>query len=273
VCGEETALISSMEGMRGDPKNRPPFPAQRGYLGYPTSVNNVETLCCVTKIMELGVATFCEEGTEQSSGTKLLSISGDVMWPGVYEVPFGISLAEVLSLCGAEDTAAVQVGGPSGQMVGPDGFTRVISYEDLSTGGAMVVFNRERDLLEVIHGYMEFFEEESCGYCTPCRVGNVLLRNGLERLMNGRGEPADLEQFRELGRTMRATSRCGLGQTSFRPVVTALDSFPDLFLSKVEEDPDGFKRSFDLKEEVSQAESIAGRESELADGKGGGDGR
>ncbi len=273
VCGEETALISSMEGMRGDPKNRPPFPAQRGYLGYPTAVNNVETLCCVTRIMELGVATFCERGTEQSSGTKLLSISGDVMHSGVYEVPFGVTLQEVLALCGGEDAAAVQVGGPSGQLVGPDSFKRQITYEDLSTGGAMVVFGKERDLLQVIHGYLEFFEEESCGYCTPCRVGNVLLKQGLERVMAGRGEPADLEQFRELGRTMRATSRCGLGQTSWRPVVTALDAFPELFSSKVEEDPEGLCRSFDLKTEVSQAEAITGRASEHAGGKGDGDER
>jgi len=135
------------------------------------------------------------------------------------------------------------------------------------------VFGKDRDLLEMMHGYMEFFEEESCGYCTPCRVGNVLLKDGLKRLMEGRAEPADLEQFRELGKTMKATSRCGLGQTSWRPVVTAFDAFPDLFTGKVVEDADGFRRSFDLKAEVSQAEGIAGRESEHAGSKGGDDER
>jgi len=122
VCGEETALISSMEGLRGDPKNRPPFPAQRGYMGFPTSVNNVETLCCVTRIAEIGVATFSQYGTEQSAGTKLLSISGDVTRPGIYEVPFGVTLREVLAMCGGDYAAAAQVGGPSGQLVGPDGW-------------------------------------------------------------------------------------------------------------------------------------------------------
>ncbi len=273
VCGEETALISSMEGLRGDPKNRPPFPAQSGYLGYPTSVNNVETLCCVTRIAEIGVATFCQYGTEQSAGTKLLSISGDVTRPGVYEVPFGVTLREVLVMCGGEEAGAAQVGGPSGQLVGPEGFDRAITYEDLSTGGALVVFGRDRDLLAMMYGYMEFFEEESCGYCTPCRVGNELLKNGLLRVMEGRAEPDDLEQFRAIGKTMKATSRCGLGQTSWRPLVTALDAFPDLLAGKVVSDPDGFCRSFDLKAEVSQAEGIAGRKSEHAGRKGGDDGR
>jgi [NiFe] hydrogenase diaphorase moiety large subunit len=273
VCGEETALISSLEGLRGDPKNRPPFPARRGYLGYPTSVNNVETLCCVTKVMELGAASFCEYGTEQSSGTKLLSISGDVARPGVYEVPFGSKLREVLEMSGGNGAIAAQVGGPSGQLVGPDGFDRSITYEDLCTGGAVVVFGPGRDLLEVMRGYMEFFIEESCGYCTPCRVGNVLLEEGLGRLMDGRGEPADLEQFRELGKVMKATSRCGLGQTSWRPVVTALDAFPGLFAAQVRQDAEGRKRSFDLKAEVSQAEGLSGRESAHAGGRGGDDGR
>jgi [NiFe] hydrogenase diaphorase moiety large subunit len=259
VCGEETALISSAEGARGDPKNRPPFPAQKGYLGYPTVVNNVETLCAVTKIMELGATNFCEHGTEQSSGTKLLSISGDVNRPGVYEVPFGITLAEVLALAGGEDAVAAQVGGPSGTMVSRADFKREITYEDLSTGGAIVVFDKHRDLLEVVHTYLEFFAEESCGYCTPCRVGNVLLKEGIERLMAGRGEPGDLTQFRELGETMKKTSRCGLGQSSWRPVVTTMDAFPEVFAAKVGEDPDGFRRAFDLEREIGQARAITGR--------------
>jgi [NiFe] hydrogenase diaphorase moiety large subunit len=261
ICGEESALISSAEGTRGDPKNRPPFPAQKGYLGCPTVVNNCETLCCVTKILEEGAATFSEHGTEQSSGTKLLSISGDCARPGVYEVAFGISLRKVLEMAGAEAPKAVQMGGPSGTLVGAEQFDRKICFDDLATGGSVIVFGRSRNILEVVHAFMEFFVEESCGYCTPCRVGNVLLKDGIERLMAGRGEPSDLVEFEQLGAMMKACSRCGLGQTSWRPVVTSLENFRPVYEKLVASDPDGFRRSFDLKQAVAKAEEITGRSS------------
>jgi [NiFe] hydrogenase diaphorase moiety large subunit len=261
ICGEETALISSAEGTRGDPKNRPPFPAQKGYLGYPTIVNNCETLCCVTKILEQGPGTFHELGTEQSSGTKLLSISGDCTQPGIYEVEFGLSLRQVLEMAEAEQTQAVQIGGPSGQLIGADSFDRTICFDDLATGGSMMVFNSSRNLLEIVHGFMEFFVEESCGYCTPCRAGNVLLAEGLKRVIDGRGEPDDLGQFEEIGRMMKACSRCGLGQTSWRPIGTSLENFRGLYESLVEKEPNGFRRSFDLKQEVTDMERITGRKS------------
>ncbi len=261
ICGEESALISSAEGTRGDPKNRPPFPAQKGYLGCPTVVNNCETLCCVTKILEEGAATFSEHGTEQSSGTKLLSISGDCARPGVYEVAFGISLRKVLEMAGAEAPKAVQMGGPSGTLVGEEQFDRKICFDDLATGGSVIVFGRSRNILEVVHAFMEFFVEESCGYCTPCRVGNVLLKDGIERLMAGRGEPSDLVEFEQLGAMMKACSRCGLGQTSWRPVVTSLENFRPVYEKLVASDPDGFRRSFDLKQAVAKAEEITGRSS------------
>lgn len=261
VCGEETSLITSAEGLRGDPKNRPPYPAQKGYLGYPTVVNNCETLCCVTRIMEEGAATFSEHGTEHSYGTKLLSISGDCSRPGVYEVDFGVTLREVLQMAGSNDPKAVQIGGPSGQMVGEDQFDRKICFDDLATGGSVMVFGGTRNILEIVHAFMEFFVDESCGYCTPCRVGNVLLKEGIERLLDGRGEPNDLEQFRKIGGMMKSCSRCGLGQTSWRPVITSLDHFPSVYESLVREDPDGFRRSFDLKEAVALSEDITGRKS------------
>ena len=261
ICGEETSLITSAEGLRGDPKNRPPFPAQKGYLGCPTVVNNCETLCCVTKILEEGPATFSELGTEQSAGTKLLSISGDCTSPGVYEVELGITLAEVLKMVGATKTQAVQVGGPSGQLIGPDQFERKICFDDLATGGSIMVFDDSRNLLEVVHAFMEFFVEESCGYCTPCRVGNVVLKEGLERMMDGRGEAEDLDQFVQIGSMMKACSRCGLGQTSWRPVVTSLENFRPMYEKLAGVDADGFRRSFNLKREVSTAEGITGRQS------------
>ena len=261
ICGEETALISSCEGLRGDPKNRPPFPAQKGYLGYPTSVNNVETLCCVARILEKGAAWFTQMGSAGSSGTKLLSISGDCLSPGVYEVPFGISLREVLRLVGAMDAAAVQVGGASGQMVGPDEYDRAICYDDLATGGSIMVFGEGRDLLEVVHAFMDFFVDESCGYCTPCRVGNVLLQKGLEKIMAGRGEAADLDYLEELGETVKTTSRCGLGQTSPNPILTTLNKFRALYEARLGPPQNGRQPDFDLQAEVSEAARLAGRES------------
>jgi [NiFe] hydrogenase diaphorase moiety large subunit len=261
ICGEETALISSCEGLRGDPKNRPPFPAQKGYLGRPTVVNNVETLCCVTKILEEGPATFAEFGSQGSTGTKLLSISGDCRSRGVFEVPFGIKLSEVLKLAGGEDAIAVQVGGASGQMVAREEFNRTICYDDLATGGSLMVFGPERNVLEVADKFMAFFVEESCGYCTPCRVGNVLLKDRLERITAGCGEPADLEYLQELGTTVKTMSRCGLGQTSANPILTTLKNFRATYNALVKKRGDGRQPAFDLAAAVAEAETIIGRKS------------
>ncbi len=265
VCGEETALISSCEGLRGDPKTRPPFPAQRGYRGCPSVVNNVETLCCVTKILEAGPATFNEHGSKCSSGTKLLSISGDCRSPGIYELPLGIKLGEVLELAGAEDPIAVQVGGASGTMVAPDEFERTICYDDLATGGALMVFGPERNVLEIVDSFLDFFVEESCGYCTPCRVGNVLLKERLDRIRAGQGEPADLDYLQDLGETIKTTSRCGLGQTSPNPVLTTLKNFRPAYEALVRPRDDGLQPAFDLSEAVRSAEQLAGRQAAGAD--------
>ncbi len=259
ICGEETALISSCEGKRGDPKNRPPFPAQKGYQGCPSNVNNVETLCCVTKILEEGPATFAENGNDQSAGTKLLSISGDCEMPGVYEIPLGTPLFEVLEMCGATHSIAVQVGGPSGQMIPPDQFGRKICFDDLATGGSIMTFGPDRNILEIVHAFMEFFVEESCGYCTPCRVGNVVLKELLERVMSNRGTPEDLAMMEKTGETMRSTSRCGLGQTSSNPIISTLKNFRSVYENLVEDHPSGFARSFDAKAAVAGSEAMIGR--------------
>ncbi len=260
VCGEETALISSCEGLRGDPKNRPPFPAQKGYQGCPTSVNNVETFCCVARILDQGAGWFSQIGSKGSTGTKLLSISGDVRRPGVYEVPFGISMKDVLEMAGGTNAAAVQVGGPSGQLIGPDMFHRTICYDDLATGGALMVFGPDRDLLKVVEYFMEFFVDESCGYCTPCRVGNVLLKDRLEKILQGKGEPADLTYLEELGQAVKSTSRCGLGQTSPNPILTSLKNFRPLYEALVREDQP-FQPTFDIQKALGVAKEIAGRPS------------
>ncbi len=261
VCGEETALLSSCEGLRGDPKNRPPFPAQKGFLGCPTVVNNVETLCCVTKILEDGPGTFAEHGSTGSAGTKLLSISGDCKRPGVYEVELGIKLADVLKMAGAEDAMAVQVGGASGQMVGPEGYARTICFDDLATGGSLMIFGPERNILKVAERFMDFFIEESCGYCTPCRVGNVLLKERLGQIVEGRGEPGDLKYLQELGEAVKMASRCGLGQTSANPVLTTLKNFRPAYMALVRENTTGLQPTFDLRAAVADAEAIVGRQS------------
>ena len=261
ICGEETALISSCEGERGDPKTRPPFPAQHGYLAKPTVVNNVETFCCVTRILEKGPGWFAQIGSNGSPGTKLLSVSGDCKSPGVYELPFGVKLSELLKLAGAEDAAAVQVGGASGQMVAPADFERKICYDDLATGGSVMIFGPDRDVLKVAERFMEFFVEESCGFCTPCRVGNVLLKNCLVKIIAGKGEPADLDYLVEVGETIKVASRCGLGQTSPNPVLTTLKNFRGEYDKLVKDAADGLQPSFDINAALSDAKAIAGRDS------------
>ena len=263
ICGEETALISSCEGRRGDPKNRPPFPAQKGYLDAPTVVNNVETLCCVARILDKGAGWFAQSGSRESAGAKLLSVAGDCSRPGVYEVPFGIKLSEVLKLCGAEAASAVQVGGPSGTLVGKAAFGRAICYEDLATGGAITVFGAKRNVVEIAKAYLEFFVEESCGYCTPCRVGNVLLEKKLETLLAGRGEPEDLDYLERLARTVKLASRCGLGQTSPNPVLGLLEHFKPACeaLMRKKKSPEVLA-SFDLSAALKDGEALADRKPE-----------
>jgi [NiFe] hydrogenase diaphorase moiety large subunit len=264
VCGEETALISSCEGLRGDPKNRPPFPAQKGYLGMPTTVNNVETFCCAARILDNGPAWFAQVGSRGSTGTKLLSVSGDCSGPGVYEVPFGIPLRELLAMAGGEDAQAVQVGGPSGRLVGPKDFDRTICYDDLATGGSVMVFGSNRNLLKIVLKFLDFFVEESCGYCTPCRVGTSLMQQRLERILGGRGQVGDLEYLQELGTTMKLTSRCGLGQTAANPVLSSLQAFRPAYEAVLRKPPeDGSLPAFDIRAALEDSEALMGRTSDV----------
>jgi [NiFe] hydrogenase diaphorase moiety large subunit len=263
VCGEETSLISSCEGTRGDPTDRTPFPVVKGYMVSPTAVNNVESYCCAARIMDKGPGWFASIGTQRSTGTKLLSVCGDCERPGIYEVPFGTKLRDILERAGADDVACVCVGGPSGQMVGPAQFDLGISYEELSTGGSMMVFSNRRDILEVAIAFMEFFVDESCGYCVPCRVGNVLLKNRLERIRKGEGTKDDLDYLQKLGESVKMMSRCGLGQTSPNPILSTLKNFRPVYNALVKDDKDGMNKSFHIMQAVEEASAIAGRRSEI----------
>ncbi len=178
-------------------------------------------------------------------------------------MPFGTTVREILKRAGAEDTAAVQVGGPSGQMVGPAQFDNEISYEGLSTGGSFMVFNNQRDILEIVLAFMNFFVDESCGYCVPCRVGNVLLKNGIEKVRAGEATPEDLDYLRRLGESVKRMSRCGLGQTSPNPVLSTLRNFRPVYNALVRENRSGILKSFHILRAVDDAGQIAERRSEI----------
>jgi [NiFe] hydrogenase diaphorase moiety large subunit len=262
VCGEETALVSSCEGKAGNPKTRPPFPAQKGYLDMPTVINNVETHCAAARIVENGPSWFASMGTKASSGTKVFSVSGDCSRPGVYEIPFGITVEELLSRVGATDTLAVQVGGASGRMIGPSEFGRQFCFDHLATGGSVMVFGPQRDVLAISHAFMEFFVEESCGYCTPCRVGTRILHERLGRFLSGKAELSDIDYLEKTGKTVKSASRCGLGQTAANPVLGTLQSFRQEYERRVGKNGGVFLPSFDPGKAVAVAAGLAGRESE-----------
>lgn len=258
VCGEESALIESLEGKRGNPRNRPPYPVTHGYLGCPTVVNNVETFLAASRIAYHGGAWFAEAGTTKSKGTKILSISGDCARPGIYEYPFGVSVAEVLADCGADGAFSVQVGGPSGTFIASREFSRKLAFEDLPTGGSFIVFNENRDVLEIARNFTHFFAHESCGFCTPCRVGTSLLRNTLDKICAGHGTPYDLVELTHLAKVVKSTSHCGLGQTAANPILTTLERYPDLYEARLKEI--SFEPGFDLDGALDISRQLTGRD-------------
>ena len=258
VCGEESALIESAEGKRGEPRDKPPFPVESGYLGHPTVVNNVETFCSVVKVLLNGGEWYRSFGTEDSTGTKVLCISGDCRYPGIYEVEWGFSVNDICEMAGAYDVQAVQVGGPSGALVGPAEFDRTLCYADLSTGGSLIVFNYSRDLLQdVVLNFTNFFIEESCGSCSTCRIMPVLLRNKLKKILAARGVKQDLSDMVEWAATLKA-SRCGLGQTAGNPIVSSLRNFRHLYEQKIRRGAE-YDMGFDLNKAVQEAREVTGR--------------
>jgi [NiFe] hydrogenase diaphorase moiety large subunit len=262
VCGEESALIESLEGRRGTPRIRPPFPAERGYLGLPTVVNNVETFCAVAHIARHGGAWWAGIGTAQSTGTKIHSVSGDCARPGLYEYPFGTRIGRVLEDCGARDTQAVQVGGPSGVCLSAFEFGRRLAFEDVPTAGAFMVFDRSRDLFEVARAFARFFAHESCGFCTPCRVGTELLLRRMDKLAAGAGSRHDIDVLFELDHLLHATTHCGLGATACNPLRDTIHKFRPAYEQRLQSLH--FAPGFDLDAELSIARRLTGRNDEAA---------
>jgi [NiFe] hydrogenase diaphorase moiety large subunit len=262
ICGEESALIESLEGKPGKPRIRPPFPVTVGYLGKPTVVDNVETLAQATEIALYGGRVFAGRGTRRSSGTKILSVSGDCARPGLYEYPFGVRVEQVLKDCGASEVAAVQVSGPSGVCLTPDEFRRHIAFEDVPTAGAFMVFGKDRDLFEAARNFAHFFAHESCGFCTPCRVGTTLMRDALDKIAEGRGSRYEINDLMRLAELLRRTSHCGLGQTAGNPVRDTWAKFRPAYerrLIRGEFDP-----AVDLDAALARAREIAGRDDAAA---------
>ena len=226
VCGEESALFESMEGYRGEPRNKPPYPTVSGYNGKPTVINNVETLVYTTMICRMGPQQFKALGTSDSRGSKVFSVSGDTPIAGIYELELGMPLHEFVNEFGDGDTKAVQVGGASGHCVPRKKFNdTIIGFEGIPTGGSMMIFNSTRSMYNVLHDYLEFFTEESCGQCTPCRVGCQQLLKGIEAVKKGEKSPAYLEDLKKLAATMKIAAKCGLGQSVGNPFNSIIDNF------------------------------------------------
>ena len=258
VCGEESALIESLEGKRGTPRNRPPFPVTNGYLDQPTIVNNVETFAAAALIALNGGDWYAAIGTKHSAGTKILSVSGDCERPGIYEYPFGVSVRQVLEDCGAVDTQAVQVSGPSGICVAPAEFDRIIGFEDIPTAGAFTIFDNRRDMFEVARNYVHFFQHESCGFCTPCRVGTSLLMNLMDKLARGCGSPYDFAEIEKLNQLLQSMSHCGLGHTACNPVLDTIARFRPAYDKRLTQKD--FTPAFNLDDALSQARQMTGRD-------------
>ena len=245
VCGEETALIHSMEGLRGEPTVKPPFPAESGYNEKPTNVNNVETFANVPVIINKGAEWFASIGTERSKGTKVFALAGKINNVGLIEVPMGTTLREVIFEIGGgikdgKKFKAVQTGGPSGgcltekDLDTPIDFDNLIAAGSMMGSGGMIVMDEDDCMVSVAKFYLEFTVEESCGKCTPCRIGNKRLHELLGKLTDGKGTMEDLALLRSLGNVIKDTSLCGLGQTSPNPVLSTLDNFWDEYVAHVE---------------------------------------
>ncbi len=223
ICGEESALFESIEGKRGEPRNKPPYPTMSGVFGKPTTINNVETLVTAMMIINHGAEKFVQYGTKDSRGSKVFSVSGDTPTPGIFELELGMSVQQFVNEFGDGDTKAVQVGGASGFCVPRKKFAEtIIGFEGVPTGGSMKLFNSSRSMYNVLHNYLDFFAEESCGQCTPCRVGCQQLLKGIEKVKKSEVNSTYLTELMKLADTMKIAAKCGLGQSvgnAFKSIV------------------------------------------------------
>ncbi len=244
VCGEETALIASIEGLRGTPKPRPPFPTIKGLFGKPTVINNVETLANIAQIIDKGGEWFSSIGTENSKGTKVFALTGKVNVSGLIEVPMGTTLREIVfdiggGIANGKKVKAIQTGGPSGGMISEKYFDTPVDFESLKKlgsmmgSGGMIVIDEDDSMVELSRFYLGFSVDESCGKCAPCRIGGYQMLVILDRMVKGRGKEDDIQKLRDIGFAMQKASLCGLGQTAPNPVISALKEFEHEFLSKI----------------------------------------
>lgn len=262
ICGEESALIESLEGKPGIPRNRPPYPVTSGYLNKPTIVNNVETFMAAALIAANGGAWFSSHGTAKSAGSKILSICGDCEKPGIYEYAFGTPIASILADCGARDVLGVQIGGPSGTFIANTEFNRVLAFEDLPTGGSFIVFDNSRNILDIVQNFTHFFAHESCGFCTPCRVGTSLLKKQLDKIVEGHGSAGDVVELENLCRLVKNNSHCGLGQTAANPILTTLERYPEIYEKQLKQI--SYEPGFDLDGALDIARRMAHRDDAAA---------
>ena len=235
VCGEESALMNSIEGKRGEVRFRPPFPPTSGLFGKPTIINNVETLMNIPPIIEKGASWFSSIGTPTSTGTKVFSVSGDVDKPGVYELPMGSRLCDLIALAGAKNVKMVQVGGATGSVVPASMIETPLAYETVLGSGAIMVFNNTRDVIDFVFRTMVFLNEESCGECTPCREGTEVMIEIFERLVKGDGVPEDITTLEKLSSLMIQSSLCGLGQAAPVPVLDTLKYFRNDYENRIKQ--------------------------------------
>lgn len=279
VCGEETALIASMEGKRGEPTTKEYFPVEKGFLGKPTVVNNVETLCAVPRILEMGLKKYLSIGTKATPGTKLISVSGDCRKPGVYEIEWGMKLKDFLKLINADDPHFILFNGFAGECLSEVDYDREISGENLlaehiqfefkdpieysrkmsgvglRSGGAFMVFNKKRNLIKILKNISDFFVAESCGICVPCRTGNFLLNKKLHKIQLRHADKGDVDEILDWSQIIKQSSRCGLGKTASNCLLTAMLKFPKEFDECLQAESD-FNPAFDLEKAVDNYDDI-----------------
>lgn len=263
VCGEETALINSCEGKRGEPNYKPPYPAEEGYWGYPTCVNNVETFSNIPPIITKGADWFLSIGTENSKGTKVFALAGKINNVGLVEVPMGITLREIIydiggGIQGGKKFKAVQTGGPSGGVITENELDTPIDYDNLlgigsmMGSGGMIVMDETDNMVDIAKFYLEFTMDESCGRCTPCRIGTKRLYEMLNKITSGKATMADLDAMKQLAYMIKDSSLCGLGQTAPNPVISTMKYFWDEYLALIKDvdNPQG-EGKFEVKNKIA----------------------